>query len=237
MSALKRTYTNTGFKKRKGTKKTKSPSVSRAIFESKEETKIDDDSEWNAETIDTYTAPSYISNLMKVAQGVTQNTRAGNKIFLRRIYLKMLFEGSPSQSLQHIKVAVVKDLQPMAQYASALSAAALWYQIWQDTGNATQNLVAMTNLGFKDRFKIVKSVGLDLTPQGAYYDPVAANPRYVPTAKFLDLSIPVNEVITYQGSATADPVAGCNYYVFAWSDTNANTTKVWCNSRLYFNDA
>lgn len=235
MSALTRQKTNKGLKKRKRSK-SKSVTISRRLVEAKEEVKLFDDYDWSAETIDDYTAPSRLMPL-EIPQGVTQSTRAGNKVFIKRLFIKMKFEGSASQNLASIKLAVVKDLQPMAQYAGALTAAQLWYIIWQDTGNATHNMLALPNPGYKDRFKIIKNMGVPMQPQGAYWDTGAANPRFVPNTTFLDVSIPINEMVTYQGSATGQPVAGCNYYVFAWSDTNANTTKVWASTRVYFTDA
>lgn len=235
MSALTRTKTNKGLKRRKTPKG--AMLVSRTIADAKEEVKVFDDYEWNAETIDLYTAPSLLTQLMLVPSGNTALTRTGNRIFLKRIYLKMMFQGSSSQEYAAVKLAIVRDSQPATQLAQGLTAAQLWYAIWQDTGNATQNVVALPWIGNNKRFKIIKNIGLPMVPTGGYYDPTAGNPRYIPCTEFKDIVIPVNEFITYQDSTTKNPMAGANYYVFAWSDTNANTTKVWCSSRLYFTDA
>lgn len=223
--------------KRRKTNSFGAAGVSRPLSEAKEETKYFDDYEWSAETIDLYTAPSLMLNTMLIPQGVGAGQRLGNRIFMKRLFIRLMFEGSASQQYSSVRFAVVRDSQPMVQLSVGRTPAQLWSDIWTDTGNATSNMVTTTNIANNKRFKVIRNEALPMVPTGAYYDPTAANPRYVPDTKFLDVNIPVNEMITYQGSSNLNPIAGANFYVFAWSDTNANTTKVWASTRLYFTDA
>lgn len=230
---------------KKSTKKrkfSKSPVPSKALvaavakrIERKEETKYFDDAEWNQETIDDYTSPSMLETLLEIPQGNTNETRVGNKIYVERILIKCRFSTSISQAYPGISVAVVEDLEPSARGAD--SKADLWDKCFKNTASAVTNIMALPRPGYNSRFRVKKFMYLPLNPGGSYYDTAAANPRWTPVTKHVSLKIPVKKVISFESNATAQPVGGSTYYVFAWSDTNSNTTKVDAVSRVYFKDA
>lgn len=238
MSALARTKTNSHFKKKRKFSKSPSKALVAAVakqIERKEETKYGDDAEWNQETIDDYTAPSMIGSMLNIAQGNTFETRLGNKVFVKSILVKLRFSTSVSQAYPGVSVAVVEDREPNARGGD--SAATLWDKCFKNTGAATNNMMALPRPGYNSRFKIKKFMYLPLNPGGSYYDTGAANPRWTPATHFVRINIPVNKEISYTDGSTAPPNGGAGYYVFAWSDTNANTTKVDCVTRVYFKDS
>lgn len=238
MSALVRTKTNSHFKKKRKFSKSPSKALVAAVakqIERKEETKIFDDAEWNQETIDDYSAPSMLETVLEIPQGNTFETRVGNKIFVDRILVKCRFSTSISQAYPGISVAVVEDLEPSARGAD--TKAQLWDKCFKNTASAVTNMMALPRPGYNSRFRVKKFMYLPLNPGGSYYDTAAANPRWTPVTQHVTLKIPVNKVISYESNATGQPIGGSTYYVFAWSDTNSNTTKVDAVSRVYFKDA
>lgn len=238
MSAPAKPYKKS-FKKRKvGASGQPSKALVAAVakqIERKEETKYGDDAEWNQETIDDYTAPSLLASILNVAQGNTFETRVGNKIFVDRILVKCRFSTSVSQAYPGVSIAVVEDLEPSARGGD--SAATLWDKVFKNTGAAVTNIMALPRPGYNSRFRVRKFMYLPLNPGGSYYDTGAANPRWTPATRHVTLKIPINKVISYADGTTNPPVGGCGIYVFAWSDTNSNTTKVDAVSRVYFRDA
>lgn len=240
MSATK-SYAKTS-KKRKFTKSPSrcSTALVRAVAKRIErqnpvEVKILNDYEWSAETLDDYKAPSLAAAFMQIPQGSQIYARTGNQVYLKGLQLKMKLIGSPSQQDAGVCVAVVEDLEPNARGAD--TAANLWAKVWDDTGNVDNNMVSMVNPAYRKRFRIRKQWYLDMTPTGAYYDPIAGNARWVARTVFLKHYVKIDKRVDYGSNITADPISGSNFYVFAWGATNANTTQVWLGSRLSFKDA
>jgi len=171
-----------------------------------------------------------------VAQGDSQYTRQGNKIFLQYITLSGFAERTGSSQLPtRLRFMLVQDTSTqqttgaLPVYTDVLSAATGDDQLWVDT------LYNVTQVLNTHRFKILMDKTMDVGVYTTSTYPYAGHPAI----KHFKWRVPCKSVVTFNANDASNAYGKNWVYLFVFSDsTDANTdnVKVLYNARAAFYD-
>lgn len=184
---------------------------------------------WDQETLDNPTAGASVwSFLASIAQGTGASQRIGNVVQAHKLVIRLVIQGSSSQTSTTAHLAMVRDKEPYA-------GAPVWTTVFNGIGAASNDAfnVAIPNADKRFRFDYLRTVHVPIEIQAIAWNGSAFTAAIRP--EYVELTFNINRRVRYDNANTA-PIQGCEYVLFGWSDISANTPKATGSFELFFSD-
>lgn len=171
----------------------------------------------------TASATGQVYSMNTLAQGTTNITRIGNKIQIKSVMVKAVFEsatGAVSASQNVGYWMIVLDKEPEA------AAIASYNQIM-----SSNDIIAMRNIGESDRFVVLA--------KGSYAHPytAASVTQATGTEVFVEKFVKCDIAAKYTLTTATQSAFGSNQLLFTWISQNSDTNKLMdLRTRIRFTD-